>query len=257
MDKLDQVLFQTFIAFFAILILTRILGKQQINQLTFYEYINGITFGSIAASLASDTGQHMVLHLAGLIFFGILTGLMAFISLKSRPLRKLIAGEPVVVIQNGKILENNLKKMRYNLDELTSELRSKNVFDIADVELALIEPSGKLSILKYAELNPPTRQDFNIPANSKGLDIEVVMDGKVIYTNLEKMGLDGRWLLNQLENKGIESIRQVAYASVDANHQLFVDTYEDKIEGLIDISDDFKLPLTMDTTKYGEKDEKS
>ena len=126
---------------------------------------------------------------------------MAFISMKEEPLRKLIAGEPVIVIQNGKILENNLKKMRYNLDELTSELRSKNVFDIADVELALIEPSGKLSILKYAELNPPTRQDFNIPANSKGLDIEVVMDGKVIYTNLEKMGLDGRWLLNQLEIK--------------------------------------------------------
>lgn len=257
MEQLDKVLFQTFIAFFAILILTRILGKQQINQLTFYEYINGITFGSIAANMASDTNQHMGLHLAGLIFFGVLTGLMSYVSIKSRPLRKLIAGEPVVVIQNGKILENNLKKMRYNLDELTSELRSKDIFDIVDVELALIEPSGKLSILKYAELDQPNRKDLNIPASSRGLDIEVVMDGQLIYTNLEKMGLNARWLLNQLEIKGIGSIKDVVFASVDANHQLFVDTYEDKIEGLIDVSDDFKLPFTMDTIKYGDKDDKS
>jgi len=256
MNLLIKILLQTALAFFTILFITRILGKQQISQLTYYEYITGITFGSIAATLATDTDQVMWQHLIGLIFFGMLTFFMSFIALKSRPLRKIIAGEPVIVIQNGQILENNLRKMHYNIDELTAELRNKNIFDISELELAIIETNGKLSILKKPEKDHPTREDMSVPSISKGLAIEVIVDGQLIYTNLEKMGLDGKWLMNQLKLKGINSLNQVSLASVDKNHNLYIDLFEDKIQGMIDASDDTKIPFTMDTIKLGEKDEK-
>lgn len=206
MELFFKILLQTSLAFFTILFLTKLLGKQQISQLTYYEYITGITFGSIAATMATDTDSLMWQHLIGLVFFSILTFLMSAISLKSRPLRKIIAGEPVIVVQDGKILENNLKKMHYNIDEFTSELRAKNIFNISDLEFAIIETSGKISVLKKPEKEPPTREDLKIPTNSKGLQIEIIIDGQLIYSNLERMGLDGKWLISQLQEKGVASI---------------------------------------------------
>lgn len=256
MELLIKITLQTSLAFFTILFLTKLLGKQQISQLTYYEYITGITFGSIAATMATDTDSLVWQHLIGLVLFAFLTFLMSFISLKSRTLRKIIAGEPVIVVQNGRILENNLKKMHYNLDEFTSELRAKNIFNISDLEFAILETSGKISFLKKPEKEPPTREDLKITADSKGLPIEIIIDGQLIYSNLERMGLDGKWLMGKLQDKGVASISQVAFASIDKNHELFIDLYEDKIEGMIDISDEPKIPLTMDTMKIGEKDEK-
>ena len=256
MDVYFRVLIQTIFAFFTILVLTRILGKQQITQLTYYEYVNGITFGSIAATMATDTDNLVWQHFFGLIFFGLLTGLMSYISLKVRPLRKLISGESVVVIQNGQILENNLKKIRFNLDELTSELRHKNIFDIRDVEFAILEPSGKFSVLKKPDAQNLTPRDLGLTPPSEGLNIEVIVDGQLIYDNLKGIGLNAKWLLNQLKIQGVSNIRQVAFASIDANHQLYVDLYEDHIPGMVDMSDDVKIPFTLDTLNVGEKDKK-
>ncbi|KJS22936.1 MAG: membrane protein [Clostridiaceae bacterium BRH_c20a] len=256
MNLLLKILLQTCLAFFTILFITKLLGKQQISQLTYYEYITGITFGSIAATMATDTDQLMWQHLIGLVFFGLLTFSMSIISLKNRPLRKIIAGEPVIVVQDGQILENNLKKMHYNIDEFTSELRAKDIFDINDLEYAIIETSGKISILKKANKDTPTREDLNIAYDSEGLPVEIIIDGQLIYSNLERMGLDGKWLKKQLNKQDILSLNKVALASVDKNHNLYIDLYEDDIKGMIDVSDDPKIPFTMDTINIGEKDEK-
>ena len=120
---------QATISFFILLVLTRWIGKQQVAQLTYYEYINGITFGSIAANMATDSFDKFSDHLIGLLAYGVLTFLAAYIALKSRKMRKIINGEPVVVIQDGKILEENLRKMRLNLDEFMMMLRLKDIFD--------------------------------------------------------------------------------------------------------------------------------
>lgn len=246
MEHALKIIFQTSVAFFVILILTRILGKQQISQLTFYEYINGITFGSIAATMATDTEQKLWEHMIGLVFFGLLTALMSIISLRNRVLRKVITGEPVVVIQEGKIFENNLKKMRLNFDELMSELRNQSVFNIADVYLAIIEPNGKLSVLLKQGKQPVIRDDLGIKSNFPGADIEVIADGQLIYTNLRNMGLNAKWLKEELSKQNINSLQEVAYATVNKNHELFVDLYEDDIPGMIDTSDDVNIPFTMD-----------
>lgn len=123
------VFFQTVVSFLVLLLLTRLLGKQQVSQLTFYEYLNGITFGSIAANMATDDLTNAPDHFVGLVTYGFLTLLVSWLALKNRKVRKALAGEPVVVIQDGNILEDNLRKMHMDLDELTMLLRAENVFD--------------------------------------------------------------------------------------------------------------------------------
>ena len=133
------VFWQTVVSFVILLLLTRLLGKQQVSQLTFYEYLNGITFGSIAANMATDDLANAPDHLVGLVTYGILTLLVSWLALKNRKFRKAMAGEPVIVIQDGNILEDNLRKMHMDLDELTMLLRAESIFDYKELELAIVE----------------------------------------------------------------------------------------------------------------------
>lgn len=238
-----EVIIQTILSFFAILIYTRILGKQQIGELTFFEYINGITFGSIAAVLATDIEpRRTMFHLIGISLFALLTFFAGYASLKSRPLRKVIAGEPTVVIHNGKILEDNMKKMEYNMDELLTQLRQKDVFDIGDVEFALLEPTGGLSVQLKSEAKPATRGDMGMPSGYEGISVELVMDGEVIHQNLRQLGLDENWLLDQLKNHGVTSLEQVPLAVLASDGDLYVDLVRDNLGTAIDITDNPKPP---------------
>ncbi|NLO89880.1 MAG: DUF421 domain-containing protein [Clostridia bacterium] len=233
-----EVIIQTFLAFFAILFYTRILGKQQVGQLTFFEYINGITFGSIAAVLATDVGQKQTLvHLLGLTLFAALTFIMEWAALQSRPLRKIIAGEPTIVIHNGKVLENNMKKMRYNFDELLMQLREKGIFYIGDVEYAILEPDGSLSVELKSQQKPLTREDLDLSSDYEGLSVELIMDGEVVHQNLEQIGLDENWLLSELEKRGVQDIKEVKLAVFSSKRNLFVDLDKDDLTTPMDISD--------------------
>ena len=238
-----EVFIQIFLAFFAILIYTRILSKRQIGQLTFFEYINGITFGSIAAVLATDIDPQKTLYnLIGLTLFAGWTFLAAYVSLKSRPVRKVIAGEPTVIIHNGKILEANLKKMHYNLDEMLMQLREKDVFDINEVEFAILEPSGVLSVAKKSQMSSPTRSDLNLSSEYEGISTELILKGEIIHQNLKQIGLDDKWLLKELQNRGVKDIKDVDLAILSSKGNLYVDMSQDSLSTPVDITDDPKPP---------------
>ncbi|MCG0277427.1 MAG: DUF421 domain-containing protein [Thermanaeromonas sp.] len=238
-----EVIFQTLLAFAAILIYTRILGKQQVGQLTFFEYINGITFGSIAAALATDIDPDRTwLHFLGLTLFAALTWGAGYVALISRPTRKLISGEPTVVIHNGKILEQNMRKMRYNVDELAMQLRQKNVFDIADVEYAILEPDGNLSVLLKSQKRPLTPADLKLPTRYEGVPTELVVDGEILFENLKQVNLDEKWLEQQLKAQGVEDISQVDYAVLRSNGSLYVNLKKDQLTMPVDITDAPKAP---------------
>lgn len=202
------VFLQTVVSFIILFLLTRLLGKQQVSQLTFYEYLNGITFGSIAANMATDDLANAPDHLVGLITYGILTLGVSWLALKNRKFRKAMAGEPVIVIQDGNILEDNLRKMHMDLDELTMLLRAESIFDYKELELAIIEQSGELSVLKKPAFQEVTRQDLKVRAKSKGLAVEVIVDGQIIYENLRVMDLDGKWLVEALRKRNIANASQ-------------------------------------------------
>ncbi|WP_406677573.1 DUF421 domain-containing protein [Moorella sp. ACPs] len=242
-----EVFLQTILAFAAILIYTRILGKQQIGQLTFFEYINGITFGSIAAVLATDIEPRRTgMHFLGLTLFAFLTWAAGYAVLVSRPARKLISGEPTVVVHNGKILEGNMKKMRYNFDELAMQLRQKNVFDIADVEYAILEPDGDLSVLLKSQKRPLTPADLQLPTQYEGIPTELIMDGEILFQNLKQNKLDEKWLIQQLQAQGVQDISQVDYAVLRSDGSLYVNLKEDDIINPVDITDAPESPVKQE-----------
>lgn len=154
MNEVLVVVVRGIIAFFTLLIFTRILGKTEISQLTYFDYVNGITIGSIAATLTTNLNERALPEWVGLATWTGAVIIMQLIALKSRYLSKYLNGEPVVVIMNGQIMEDAMKKMRYHLNELLVQLREKGVFDISQVEFAVLETSGKLSVLKKSTYQP-------------------------------------------------------------------------------------------------------
>ena len=234
-----EITLQTILAFFSILFYARIIGKKQIAELTFYDYINGITFGSVAANMASDINQRTWQHFVGLSLFAALTFLMQYISLKNRTAQKVIDGEPVVLIHQGKILEKNMTKTRFNLDDLLLELRQKNVFDIKDVDYGILEIDGKLSILLNANKKPLTPEDLNLPGRPESIVSEVIMDGQVIEANLRQHGLSREWLNNKLKENQINELNDVVFASYNPiDGSIYFDLRDDNLgKDTVDLSD--------------------
>ena len=224
-----SVALRTVLAFFAILLVTRILGKEQMGELTFYEYVTGITIGSLAADMATITIISPWVILMALVMFAALTFLMGYVSLKNRAARKLLEGEPTLVIQNGKILAKNMSRCRYNIDDMLLQLRTQGVFNVDDVEFAVLESNGQLSVLRKSHKQPVTREDLKIPTGYEGLSSEMIVDGEIIYQNLQQNNLDEAWLILELERQGIGSPKEIMLASLDTRGNLYVDK---KVDGL-------------------------
>jgi len=229
-DTMLRDTWQTTLIFVSLLVFTRFLDKTQIGQLTFYEYISGITMGSIAGSIASSDADKFWSHFFDLFLFFLLTYLLSLFSIKSRPLRKLFEGSPTVVIQNGSIMKKNMKMMRYDLDELNSQLREKGVLDISQVQYATVEPTGQLSVIMKPDFQPLTKSDMNIHLPNPSFPVELIMDGQIIEENLAKEHLSHTWLITQLTERNIESPAHIMYAVLDSKGQLFISAKGSKQE---------------------------
>ena len=237
MNEAAVVFVRGIIAFLTLLIFTRILGKQQVSELTFFDYIHGITIGSIAATLTTDLSSRAWPHWVGLATWTAAVWFLQWVSLRSRAVAKYINGEPVILIMNGQIMEKNLKKMRYTLDDLLIQLRHRGIFDLKEVEFALLETTGQLSVLKKSQYAPVTPHDLKIPTKYKGLSTELIYDGKVIDINLKRFNLDRAWLEQQLKAQGIQSPREVFLALLNTEGELYVNRYQDQGQPVTDLSD--------------------
>jgi uncharacterized membrane protein YcaP (DUF421 family) len=231
------VLVRSVISFFTLLIFAKILGKQQISQLTFFDYVLGITIGSIAASLTTDLSSRAWPHWVGLLCWALLGYSMEYITMKWRYAAKYIEGEPTIVIMNGKIMEGTLKKMKYRVSDIMELLRNKDVFDISQVDFAIIEPNGQLSVLKKPEYEPLTAKDMKITKSSSGISTELIYDGILIEENLRQLNKDKKWLLSQLKVQGIKDISEIFLATLNPAGNLYIDKYEDHMKKITDIGD--------------------
>lgn len=223
-------------AFFTLLILTRILGKKQVSQLTFFEYVLGITIGSTAANMSTNLSTRPFLEFVGLLTWTFFVLILEVLALKNRKLAKLADGEPTILIENGKIMEDKLAATFYRFDDLMKDLRKKNVFNISDVEFAILETDGSLSVLTKSQAQPVTPRDLQIPTAYKGLDIELIQDGQIIQQNLEQINLDQNWLLAELDKRGL-ALDKIAYGSIDTKGVLYLDLYDDQGIDIVDPSD--------------------
>lgn len=226
-----DILIRTIIAIVSLFILGRTLGKKQIAQLSFFDYILGITIGSIAAQMSIDTDIPMTNGLGSLILWSLVSLLISYVSLKSMRARRFLEGVPTVIIKNGEIIKENLKKERYHINELLEDLREKGVFNIADVEFAILETDGALSVLKKSQTQPITPRDIGIDTKYQGLSANLIIDGEIMYKHLQTVGLNEEWLSDELNKRGIDSFKDVLLASLDTDGNLYVDLKDKKKHG--------------------------
>lgn len=220
---LFYLLTRTSIIFIVLLILARILGKKQLSQLTFFNYITGITVGSIAANMVSESNELFMDDLIGIIWWCVLTEVTGFINLKSGKIRRIIDGQPTIIIKKGCILKKSLKSTRINLDDLSMLLREEGVFSVKHVDYAILEPDGKLSVLKKQEQEQPTKKDLNISIPPyRYIPSEIISDGKIIVNNLKEFDLDESWVLEQLKQNNVKNVREVFYAELQDDGTLHI-----------------------------------
>jgi uncharacterized membrane protein YcaP (DUF421 family) len=213
---------RTAISFFLLLILTRLLGKKQLSQLTVFTYITGIALGNMAGEMAVQNEISIINGVTGMILWCALVLIVEYISLKSAKARVLMDGEPAIVIKRGQIDEYMLKKHRLNMDDLSMQLRLNKVFSIIDVEYAILEPNGALTVMKKPEKELVTKEDMRVTPEPAGIPSEIIVDGKIVQKNLPELGYSRNRLDDELLKQNIFDIKSVLYAELQKDGSLYI-----------------------------------
>ncbi|PFV78731.1 hypothetical protein COL05_17465 [Bacillus sp. AFS059628] len=209
--------------------ITKWLGKRQISQLSFFEYIAGMTIGDIAAQVSTGLDSKFFHGVFAILIFAVVPFLTGILSLKNKAARDFFEGKSTVLIKDGKILEDNLKKEKYTSDELLELLRGKDAFSVADVEFAVLEPSGELNVLLKKDRQPLTAKDIGLKVANEKEPQTVIMDGNILDEPLSSSGHNRAWLHSELEKLGVV-IENVFLGQVDSYGQLTIDIYNDKLQ---------------------------
>ncbi len=218
-----MIILKTTLSFLILLILTRLLGKKQMSQMTFFNYVTGITLGSLAANIISNGDNSVFEEIIGLIWWCLLTISISYIALKSSKARLLVEGQPVILIKNGHFQIKSMKRTKMSIDDILMMLREQSVFSILEVDYAILEANGNLSILKKQDYLNPTKADMKIPTYSpKHLPTSVIIDSYIVYKNLEELGLSIDWLETEIKRQKINNIDEIFYAEVQDDASLYI-----------------------------------
>lgn len=213
---------RTIILFLIVITVMRIMGKRQIGELQPFELVIAIMISELAAVPMQETGIPLLSGIIPILTLLIIQLTFSYLSMKSETARQVLCGTPSVVIQNGKIVEEELYRLRYNINDLLEQLREKDYPNISDVEYAILETSGKLSVIPKSSKRPLTPADLQMAPGGEGLPVTLIADGVVKEENLAAAGVDRRWLEQQLKARGISSPKKVLFATLNPDGQLFL-----------------------------------
>ena len=225
---ISELLLRITIGFVVLFVLTRIMGRKEISQMTFVNFVSAISIGSITANLVVNQNLSILNGVIALTGWTVFTLVLAFVEIFSIKGRKVVSGDPVIVIKDGKIAEKALRIHRLDLDTLTSMLRQKNIFSISVVDYAIFETNGRLTVLLKENKQPVTKSDMSISSESKVYPIptEIIVDGKILPDSLEKLNLDIDWVNSELKQHGADSAAEVFFGQVQTDGSLFIDKKE-------------------------------
>ena len=219
--EIIKVILTSFASVISLYIIAKIMGHKQISQLDFFDYITGITIGSIAAELATELEKPWK-PLVAMVIYGVAAVALSFLTSKLPRIRKYINGTPTIIMNGGKIYRENLKKAKLDLSEFLMMCRQEGYFNLKDIQTAIFEYNGRLNVLPVSTKRPMNPLDMNIVPEVETINTEVIMDGRILDGNLQRMGLDKNWLKGELKQQGINSAKQVFLAVCDNNNQLTV-----------------------------------
>ena len=203
----------------ALFVIAKIIGHKQMSQLDFFDYITGITIGSIAAELATELEKPMR-PLVAMVVYGVVSFALSLAASKIPKTRKFINGTPTIIMNNGKIYRRNMKKAKLDLSEFMMMCRQEGYFNLSDIQTAVFEYNGRLAILPVSTKRPLNPEDMELTPKAEYISTEVIMDGKILEDNLKRMGLDAEWLKKQIKEHGFKNAKEIFLGLCDENKQL-------------------------------------
>ncbi|HBV98984.1 MAG: membrane protein [Peptococcaceae bacterium BICA1-7] len=212
---------RTLILFTVVVVFLRLMGKRQIGQLQPYELVIIIMLSELASIPMGNSGIPLVSGLVPIFTLLVAQVLLSEVSLKSENTRRIICGTPSVLVEKGRIVEGELRRLRYNINDLLEQLRSKSMPNIADVEFAILETNGDLSVIPKSQKRPLVPEDINLPTKYEGIPTTLIIDGYVFKKNLANIHHSEEWLMDELKKYGVNDFKEVLFASIDTEGSIF------------------------------------
>ena len=219
-NELGLVIFRSVLVFTVLFFLTKCMGKKQVSQMNMYDYLIGITIGSVAADIALDIEKNIVAGIVSLIIFGLSAVVVTYLTLKSIKFRRIFTGVPTVLVEKGKIIEKNMRKEGIDINDLQEEARQCGYFDLSKVSYAILETSGNISFLAKSLNQVVTKEDMNINTNYEGLCANIIIDGILLENNLCNMDKDKTWLDNEIKKRGYRDYSSILLLTLDDNNKI-------------------------------------
>ena len=216
------------IAVIYLFLVIKALGKKQISELNIFDYIIGLSLGNIAAEMTVNKDISIIEGILSMSVYGMFSLFVSFITEKSIYARRLITGEPVTIMENGKISREQLKKCKIDINDLLQDARESGYFDISEINYAIMEPSGKISFLPKNKYKPVSLNDMKIKKSENSIIANLVIDGKIMKNNIKTIGHDTKWLINRLEKEGYLNIDNLLLVTCDNNEKLTI--YEKNVK---------------------------
>ena len=216
-----KVILTSFLSAAALFIIAKIMGHKQMSQLDFFDYIAGITIGSIAAELATEL-ENPLKPLVAMVVYGVITAVLTILTSKVPRMRKIINGTPTIIMNDGKLYRSNMKKAKIDLSEFLVMCRQEGYFNLSDIQTAIFEYNGRLTVLPKSAKRPVNPADMGLTPDIERIATEVIMDGKILGENLNRLGLDMNWLNSELKLLGHTNAEEVFLGVCDDNKNLTV-----------------------------------
>ena len=214
-----KVILTSLLSVVSLFVIAKIMGHKQMAQLDFFDYITGITIGSIAAELATEL-ENPWKPLVAMIIYGTITVILTIVTNKLPKCRKFINGTPTIIMNDGKIFKENMKKAKMDLSEFMVMCRQEGYFDLNDIHTAIFEYNGRLTVLPKSPYRPLTPNDMNLTTAKAEIPTEVIMDGRILDENLKRLGLDITWLNKELKYQGYKNASEIFLGICDSNNKL-------------------------------------
>ena len=228
MSNFLNICFRTILVLIILFFITKMMGKKQISELNFFDYIVGITIGSIAADISLDIEKNMIAGIAALFIYGFISYIISFVSIKSILARRFFIGVPTVLVEKGKIIESGVKKSKIDVNDLLMEARENGYFNLDEIDYALMEVNGNISFLPKEKEKPVTKKDMKIKCSNKGLTVNAIIDSKYMVNNMKAINKDKEWLDHELKVNGYDNYDNILLATIDNNYKVTI--YEKNVK---------------------------
>ena len=228
MSDFLNICFRTILVLIILFFITKMMGKKQISELNFFDYVVGITIGSIAADISLDIEKNMIAGIAALFIYGFISYIISFVSIKSILARRFFIGVPTVLVEKGKIIESGLKKSKIDVNDLLMEARENGYFNLDEIDYALMEVNGNISFLPKEKEKPVTKKDMKIKCSNEGLTVNAIIDSKYMANNMKAINKDKEWLDHELKVNGYDNYDNILLATIDNNYKVTI--YEKNVK---------------------------